>query len=109
MPVENLWIRRRPPEGARLGSAGVHCHSRHDRDTPHRIRDDGYADGDRVRLEEARRDYRDRYAEARMIVPERVLEASRELTAGALQELREAEPRLSAMRRIMREDLGIFD
>ncbi|MBL1117203.1 hypothetical protein JK364_33185 [Streptomyces sp. 110] len=103
------------------------------KDALHRIRDDVYADEDRVRLEEARRDYRDRYAEAQMIVPERVLEASRDLNtvlagidamakridrglqydgetaADALQELKEAEPRLSAMRRIMREDLGIFD
>ncbi|MEE4595333.1 hypothetical protein V2J94_26200 [Streptomyces sp. DSM 41524] len=103
------------------------------KDALHRLRDDVYADEDRVRLEEARRDYRDRYAEAQMIVPERVLEASRELNtvlagidamakridrglehdgetaAGALLELKEAEPRLSAMRRIMREDLGIFD
>lgn len=103
------------------------------KDALHRIRDDVYTDEDRVRLEEARRDYRDRYAEAQMIVPERVLEASRELNtvlagidalakridrglqsdgrtaADALLELKEAEPRLSAMRRIMREDLGIFD
>lgn len=103
------------------------------KDALHRIRDDVYTDEDRVRLEEARRDYRDRYAEAQMIVPERILEASRELNtvlagidalakridrglqrdgetaAEALLELKEAEPRLSAMRRIMREDLGIFD
>ncbi|GDY56084.1 hypothetical protein SVIO_067070 [Streptomyces violaceusniger] len=39
------------------------------KDALHRIRDDVYADEDRVRLEEARRDYRDRYAEAQMIVP----------------------------------------
>ncbi|MFE1934999.1 hypothetical protein ACFW95_32425 [Streptomyces sp. NPDC059474] len=68
-----------------------------------------------------------------MIVPERVLAASRalntvlagidaqakridrglqgdgETAAGALLELKEAEPRLATMRRIMREDLGILD
>ncbi|MFD5386033.1 hypothetical protein ACFWMG_13985 [Streptomyces sp. NPDC127074] len=103
------------------------------KDALHRLRDDVYTDEDRVRLEEARRDYRDRYAEAQMIVPERVLAASRalntvlagidaqakridrglqgdgETAAGALLELKEAEPRLATMRRIMREDLGILD
>ncbi|MBU3871592.1 hypothetical protein KN815_48370 [Streptomyces sp. 4503] len=103
------------------------------KDALHRIRDDVYTDEDRARLEEARRDYRDRYAEAQMIVPERVLAASRalntvlagidaqakridrglqrdgETAAGALLELKEAEPRLATMRRIMREDLGILD
>ncbi|MGW2326324.1 hypothetical protein ACWC5C_11210 [Streptomyces sp. NPDC001700] len=87
----------------------------------------------RQRAEEVRRDYRDRYAEAQMIVPERVLTASRDLntvlagidamakridrglpregeTAGvALLQLKDAEPRLSAMRRVMREDLGLTD
>lgn len=103
------------------------------KDALHRIRDGVYTDDDRDRLEEARRDYRDRYAEAQMIVPERVLTASRDLntvlagidamakridrglpregeTAGvALLQLKDAEPRLSAMRRIMREDLGLTD
>ncbi|MEU4891153.1 hypothetical protein AB0B12_03815 [Streptomyces sp. NPDC044780] len=103
------------------------------KDALHRIRDDVYADEDRVRLEEARRDYRDRYAEAQMIVPERVLDASRDLNtvlagidaaakridrglardgetaAAVLLELKEAEPRLTAMRRLMREDLGVLD
>ncbi|MFE1934998.1 hypothetical protein ACFW95_32420 [Streptomyces sp. NPDC059474] len=32
------------------------------KDALHRLRDDVYTDEDRVRLEEARRDYRDRYA-----------------------------------------------
>jgi hypothetical protein len=68
-----------------------------------------------------------------MIVPERILDASRsvnevlagidaavkrldrgvardgESVQGALRELKEAEPRLSAMRRLMREDLGVPD
>lgn len=68
-----------------------------------------------------------------MIVPERILDASRsvnEVLAGidaavkrlgrgvaregesaedALLDLKEAEPRLSAMRRLMREDLGVVD
>lgn len=103
------------------------------KDALHRLRDGVYADDDRERLEEARRDYRDQYAEAQMIVPERVLAASRELNtvlagidamakridrglaregetaAVALLELKDAEPRLSAMRRLMREDLGLTD
>ncbi|MDQ0599329.1 hypothetical protein QF037_003674 [Streptomyces canus] len=76
---------------------------------------------------------RDRSAEAQMVVPERILEASRavnEVLAGidalvkrldrgrardgesavrALLDLKEAEPRLSEMRRLMREDLGVAD
>lgn len=103
------------------------------KDALHRIRDGVYTDDDRARLEEARRDYRDQYAEAQMIVPERVLAASRDLNtvlagidamakridrgipregetaAVALLELKDAEPRLSEMRRIMREDLGLTD
>ncbi|WP_234441695.1 hypothetical protein [Streptomyces sp. WM6386] len=78
-----------------------------------------------------RREYRDRYAEAQMVVPERILQASRtvnQVLAGidavvkrldrerardgesavqALLDLKEAEPRLSEMRRLMREDLGV--
>ena len=74
-----------------------------------------------------------RYAEAQMVVPERILDASRTLNTvlaridaelkrldrglardgesaeQALLDLKEAEPRLSAMRRLMREDLGITD
>lgn len=103
------------------------------KDALHRLRDGVYTDDDRVQVEEARRDYRDRYAEAQMIVPETVLRASREVNvvlaaadatakridrgltrAGesaeqALLDLKEAEPRLTAMRRIMREDLGLPD
>lgn len=101
------------------------------KDALHRIRDGVYADTERDQLEETRREYRDRYAQAQMIVPERILEASRsvnEVLAGidamvkrldrglaregesaerALLDLKEAEPRLSAMRRLMREDLGV--
>lgn len=103
------------------------------KDALHRIRDGVYTEEDRTGLEEARREYRDCYAQAQMIVPERVLAASRDLNtvlagidamakridrglpregetaAAALIELKEAEPRLSAMRRVMREDLGITD
>ncbi|MDT3398629.1 hypothetical protein RKE29_18595 [Streptomyces sp. B1866] len=103
------------------------------KDALHRIRDGVYTDEDRNQLEEARRDYRDRYAEAQMIVPERVLAASRDVNAvlaeidatakridrgrardgetaeGALAELKHVEPRLSAMRGVMRADLGITD
>ncbi|WJD97598.1 hypothetical protein [Streptomyces antimycoticus] len=129
--------RRRRVEARRTAYTGMNRASRQFhtllKDALHRIRDGVYTDEDRVRLEEARRDYRDRYAEAQMIVPERVLEASRalntvlagidaqakridrglqrdgETAAGALLELKEAEPRLATMRRIMREDLGILD
>ncbi|MEU5319405.1 hypothetical protein AB0G67_22105 [Streptomyces sp. NPDC021056] len=103
------------------------------KDALHRLRDDVYTDHDREQLEEVRREYRDRYAEAQMVVPERILQASRavnEVLAGidavvkrldrgrardgesavrALLDLKEAEPRLSEMRRLMREDLGVAD
>ncbi|WP_327719064.1 hypothetical protein OG381_29315 [Streptomyces sp. NBC_00490] len=103
------------------------------KDALHRLRDDVYTDHDREQLEEVRREYRDRYAEAQMVVPERILDASRavnEVLAGidalvkrldrgrardgesavqALLDLKEAEPRLSEMRRLMREDLGVAD
>jgi ribosome-associated translation inhibitor RaiA len=103
------------------------------KDALHRLRDDVYTDHDREQLEEVRREYRDRYAEAQMVVPERILEASRavnEVLAGidalvkrldrgrardgesavrALLDLKEAEPRLAEMRRLMREDLGVAD
>lgn len=103
------------------------------KDALHRLRDGVYTGDDRARVEEARRDYRDRYAEAQMIVPETVLTASRELNvvlAGidatakridrglsregetadqALLDLKAAEPALTTMRRIMREDLGVAD
>ncbi|MER0242401.1 hypothetical protein AAHZ94_10270 [Streptomyces sp. HSW2009] len=103
------------------------------KDALHRLRDGVYGDDERSQVEEARRDYRDRYAEAQMIVPETVLAASRELNAvlaGAdaavkridrglappgedpdqvLLALKAAEPKLTTMRRIMREDLGVVD
>ncbi|MFC8227091.1 hypothetical protein [Streptomyces sp. NPDC057287] len=103
------------------------------KDALHRTRDGVCTDDDRARLEEGRRDYRDRYAEAQMIVPETVLDASRELnvvlagTDAALKrihrgiprdgetaerlllDLRAADPKLSAMHRIMRQDLGVLD
>jgi hypothetical protein len=103
------------------------------KDALHRIRDGVYTEQDRDHLEEVRRAYRDHYAEAQMIVPERILAASRsvntvlaeadavvkrldrglasenEQSDAALLALKEAEPLLSAMRRLMREDLGVTD
>ncbi|MFI6639384.1 hypothetical protein [Streptomyces sp. NPDC050504] len=103
------------------------------KDALHRLRDGVYAEADRAQVEEARRDYRDRYAEAQMIVPETVLRASRavnkvladvdaktkridrglardgESAEQTLRDLKAAEPELTAMRRIMREDLGVSD
>nr|WSY52215.1 hypothetical protein OG999_20215 [Streptomyces sp. NBC_00886] len=103
------------------------------KDALHRIRDGVYTEHERDRLEEARRDYRDRYAEAQMVVPERVLDASRavnEVLAATdaaakrldrglaregenaeeiLLDLKEAEPRLAAMRLLMRADLGVTE
>ncbi|MFG3254116.1 hypothetical protein [Streptomyces sp. NPDC048172] len=104
------------------------------KDALHRLRDGVYTDQERTALEEARLDYRDRYAEAQMIVPERVLEASRAVnrvlasTDGAVKRLdrghphpdetpsallqtltTEGDPLLAAMRHLMREDLGIDD
>lgn len=103
------------------------------KDALHRLRDGVYTEADRAQVEEARRDYRDRYAEAQMIVPESVLSASRavntilaaidatakrmdrglardgETASQALLDLKAAEPELTAMRRIMREDLGVSD
>ncbi|MFJ9911577.1 hypothetical protein [Actinacidiphila glaucinigra] len=103
------------------------------KDALHRIRDGVYTAEERDLVEESRRDYRDRYAEAQMIVPERVLEASRDvnrvlaaadaaakrldrgLAAGgesartALEALKDAEPLLRTMQRLMREDLGVTD
>ncbi|MEU1482670.1 hypothetical protein [Streptomyces sp. NPDC005752] len=101
------------------------------KDALHRMRDGVYTDDDRAQLEEGRRDYRDRYAEAQMMVPDAVLAASRELNvvlAGVdaalkridrglpregetavrlLLDLKAADPKLGAMHRIMREDLGV--
>ncbi|MEV8453854.1 hypothetical protein AB0467_17905 [Streptomyces sp. NPDC052095] len=103
------------------------------KDALHRIRDGVYTEQERTQLEEARLDHRDRYAEAQMIVPERILEASREvnrvLAAGdarvkrldrglaregenveqALLDLKAADTRLSALRSLMRQDLGVTD
>ncbi|WP_043679862.1 hypothetical protein [Streptomyces xylophagus] len=103
------------------------------KDALHRLRDSVYTELERDQLEEARRDHRDRYAEAQMVVPERVLDASRavnevladvdaavkrldrglprdgESAEQVLVDLKEAEPRLAAMRRLMRADLGVTE
>jgi tryptophan 2,3-dioxygenase len=103
------------------------------KDALHRLRDGVYEAEDRVAVEDSRRDYRDQYARAQMIVPQRILDASRELNvvlAGAdaalkrldrgrpregetvestLLALKAAEPKLTAMRRTMRADLGLPD
>ncbi|MFE9401721.1 hypothetical protein ACFYNY_08100 [Streptomyces sp. NPDC006530] len=103
------------------------------KDALHRMRDGVYTEDDRTRLEESRREYRDRYAAAQMIVPLRIMEASRELNkvlaevdatakridrglagegesaARLIVLMRQAEPRLVAMRTLMRQDLGIED
>ncbi|MEU9603982.1 hypothetical protein [Streptomyces sp. NPDC048057] len=129
--------RRRHFDDRRTAYTAMNRASRHFhtmlKDALHRLRDGVYADEDRLQVEEARREYRDRYAEAQMIVPEAVLDASRELNAvlagadavvkridrglaregedaaRALTDLKAAEPKLTAMRRIMREDLGTLD
>ncbi len=103
------------------------------KDALHRLRDGVYTELERDQLEEARRDYRDRYAEAQMVVPERILDASRavnqvladvdaavkrldrglardgESAEGSLLQLKDAEPRLAAMRQLMRADLGVTE
>ena len=103
------------------------------KDALHRIRDRVYTEQERAQLEEARLDHRDRYAEAQMIVPERILQASRDLNRvlangdaaikrldrglardgesveRALERLKAADPHLDTMRKLMREDLGIDD
>ncbi|WP_326689356.1 MULTISPECIES: hypothetical protein [unclassified Streptomyces] len=104
------------------------------KDALHRLRDGVYADQERTALEEARLDYRERYAEAQMIVPERILEASRavnqvlakvDATVKRLDRnlardgedadsvrrtlTADGDPLLAAMRQLMREDLGIQD
>ncbi|MEV0743100.1 hypothetical protein AB0I51_45915 [Streptomyces sp. NPDC050549] len=103
------------------------------KDALHRIRDGVYTELERDQLEEARREYRDRYAEAQMVVPERVLDASRavnevladidaavkrldrglaqdsESAEQTLLDLKEVVPRLSAMRQLMRADLGVTE
>ncbi|MFJ1545887.1 hypothetical protein [Streptomyces sp. NPDC088246] len=103
------------------------------KDALHRIRDGVYTEQERTQLEEARLDHRDRYAEAQMIVPERILQASRDLNRvlalgdaaikrldrglardgesveRALEDLRAADPCLDTMRELMRQDLGVTD
>ncbi|SEO35123.1 hypothetical protein [Actinacidiphila rubida] len=103
------------------------------KDALHRLRDGVFTDQERTQVEEARLDYRDRYAEAQLTVPETVLAASREVNAilagvdavvkridrggagpsetpdQALLDLKAAEPRLSAMSHLMRRDLGVAD
>lgn len=103
------------------------------KDALHRLRDGVFTDQERSQVEDARLDYRDRYAEAQMIVPESVLGASREVNTvlarvdavvkridrgtavpdetpeQALLDLKAAEPKLSAMSHLMRQDLGVTD
>ncbi|MDX6329847.1 MAG: hypothetical protein QOI83_2230 [Streptomycetaceae bacterium] len=103
------------------------------KDALHRIRDGVYTPEDRALVEDSRRDYRDQYATAQMIVPQRILAASREVNAvlaaidalakrldrgvpregetaeAALLALKAAEPGLAALRNLMREDLGVED
>ncbi|MDJ1131787.1 hypothetical protein [Streptomyces iconiensis] len=104
------------------------------KDALHRLRDDVYTDQERTALEAARLDYRDRYAEAQMIVPERILEASRAVNqvlahvdavvkridrnlarpGEDAESVRhtlttDGDPLLATMRHLMREDLGVHD
>ncbi|MGK5733461.1 hypothetical protein [Streptomyces sp. URMC 124] len=65
------------------------------KDTLHRLRDGVYTDRERAQLEEARLD--------------RGHPREGETLDRAFAELREAEPLLSAMRRMMRIDLGVMD
>ncbi|MFE2418626.1 hypothetical protein [Streptomyces hokutonensis] len=129
--------RRRLFEERRDAYTAMNRSSRHFhtllKDALHRIRDGVYTERERDQLEEARRDHRDRYAEAQMVVPERVLDASRavnevlvaadaavkrldrgltrdgESAEQIMLDLKEAEPRLTAMRRLMRADLGVTE
>jgi hypothetical protein len=101
------------------------------KDALHRIRDGAYGDEERAEVESVMRAYRDRYAEIQMIVPQRVLDASRavnfvlaevdaavkrldrkrqhdgETSEGVLADLKEADPGLRALSELMREDLGV--
>jgi hypothetical protein len=101
------------------------------KDALHRIRDGAYGDEERAEVESVRRSYRDQYAEIQMIVPQRVLDASRavnvvlaegdaavkrldrkrpldgETAEGVLADLKEARPRLRTLSELMREDLGV--
>ena len=129
--------RRRLFEERRDAYTAMNRSSRHFhtllKDALHRIRDGVYTERERDQVEEARREHRDRYAEAQMVVPERVLDASRavnEVLVAAdaavkrldrgltrdgenaeqiMLDLKEAEPRLTAMRRLMRADLGVTE
>ncbi|MDQ0795103.1 hypothetical protein [Streptomyces sp. B1I3] len=129
--------RRRHFEERRAAYTSMNRASRHFhtllKDALHRLRDGVYTDEDRAQLEAGRRDYRDRYAEAQMIIPMTVISASHDLntvlaaTDAAIKRidrglaadtetpdqvlltLKATEPRLTAMHRIMREDLGITD
>ncbi|WP_406455352.1 hypothetical protein OH768_19600 [Streptomyces sp. NBC_01622] len=129
--------RRRLFEERRDAYTAMNRSSRHFhtllKDALHRIRDGVYTERERDQLEEARREHRDRYAEAQMVVPERVLDASRavnevlvaadaavkrldrgltrdgENAEQVMLDLKEAEPRLTAMRRLMRADLGVTE
>ena len=100
------------------------------KDALHRLRDGVYTDTERDQLERARLDYRDRYAEAQLLVPESVLAASRDLNtvlagidattkridrghphAGetpdqALLDLKAAEPKLTTLIQTMRREHG---
>ncbi|MFC8590297.1 hypothetical protein [Streptomyces atroolivaceus] len=126
--------RRRHFEERRTAYTSMNRATRHFhtllKDALHRMRDGVYTDEDRAGLEEGRRDYRDSYAEAQMIVPDAVLAASRRLNvilAGVdaalkrvdrglprdgetaerlLLELGAADPELTAMHHVMRQDLG---
>jgi len=104
------------------------------KDATHRLRDGVYGDEERTALEQARLRHRDRYAEAQMVAPERILDAARAVngvlgevdagvkridrraaheteTSDALRRrlVEEGDPLLAQMRRLMREDLGVRD
>lgn len=101
------------------------------KDALHRLCDGVWTDQDRTALEQGRLDHRDRYAEAQLLVPERVLEAFRDVNRvlaevdaavrrldraaprpgdtpeALIRTLKTAEPPLTRLRQVMREDLGI--
>ena len=103
------------------------------KDALHRLRDGAYGVEERAEVERVRRTYRDRYAEIQMIVPARILNASREVNTvladidaavkrldrgrqregetpdSVLAELGSAAPRLHALSEQMRTDLGVVD
>ncbi|MFD9815270.1 hypothetical protein [Streptomyces sp. NPDC059080] len=103
------------------------------KDALHRLRDGAYGAHEREQTEEARLEYRDRYAEAQMSVPGVVLAASRDVNRvlahadavvkrldrgraddgesadRALADLKAAEPALSVLSAVMRRDLGVPD